>query len=85
MALGVPVIASRVSAIPEAVIDGETGWLVPPRDPAAIGAALGDALADPSAARLRGERGRQRVAGHFSPAAMIERTLAVYRGLEASA
>lgn len=85
MALGVPVIASRVSAIPEVVIDGETGWLVPPRDPAAIGAALGDALGDLSAARLRGERGRQRLAGHFSPDAMVERTLAVYRGLEASA
>jgi len=85
MALGVPVIASRVSAIPEVVIDGETGWLVPPRDPAAIGAALDDALADPSAARLRGERGRQRLVGHFSPDTMVERTLAVYRGLEASA
>ena len=85
MALRVPVIATRVSAIPEVVIDGETGWLVPPRDPDATGAALGEALADPSAARLRGANGRRRLAERFSPEVMVERTLALYRGLEASA
>lgn len=84
MALRVPVIATRVSAIPEVVIDGETGWLVPPRDPDATGAALDEALADPSAARLRGANGRRRLAERFSPEVMVERTLALYCGLEAS-
>ncbi len=43
---GVPVIVTRTGALPEAVIEGETGWVVPPNDPAALAAALSDALSD---------------------------------------
>jgi glycosyltransferase involved in cell wall biosynthesis len=82
MALGVPILGTRVSAIPEVVIDGETGWLVPPRDPDAIAAALREALSDPALRRARGENGRQRLLAHFTVQAMVERTLAVYRSLE---
>ena len=68
MAAGVPVVASAVSGIPEVVVDGETGWLVPPEDPAALARALAAVLADPGEARRRGEAGRRRVAERYRPA-----------------
>jgi glycosyltransferase involved in cell wall biosynthesis len=67
MAAGVPVVASAVSGIPEVVVDGETGWLVPPEDPRALGRALEDVLARPQEARRRGEAGRRRVDERFRP------------------
>jgi len=67
MEAGVAVVASRVSGIPEVVVDGETGWLVPPEDPAALAAALGAALAEPDEARRRGEAGRRRLDERFRP------------------
>jgi starch synthase len=79
MACGTPVVASRVGGIPEVVVDGETGWLVPPGDPAALAEALRVALADPARARRMGEAGRRRVEAHFSWDRIAERTLAVYR------
>lgn len=69
MEAGLPVVASRVSGIPEVVVDGETGWLVPPEDPRRLAAALGEALGDPAEARRRGEAGRRRVDERFRPAA----------------
>ena len=68
MVEGVPVVASRVSGIPEVVLDAETGWLVPPEDPPALAAALAELLADPAAARRRGERGRERLEARYRPA-----------------
>ena len=68
MAAGLPVIASRVSGIPEVVVDGETGWLVPCEDPRALAGALEEALADVRTARARGEAGRRRVEERFRPA-----------------
>jgi glycosyltransferase involved in cell wall biosynthesis len=82
MALSVPILSTGVSAIPEVVIDGETGWLVPPRDPDAIAAALREALSDPVLLCARGGNGRQRLLTHFTVQAMVENTLDVYRGLE---
>jgi starch synthase len=57
MAAGVPVIATSHAAIPEMVLDGDTGRLVPVRDPRALGDALDALLADPSRLRAMGERG----------------------------
>jgi glycosyltransferase involved in cell wall biosynthesis len=68
MEAGLPVVASRVSGIPEVVVDGGTGWLVPPEDPRRLTAALGEALGDPAEARRRGEAGRRRVEERFRPA-----------------
>ena len=68
MAAGVPVVGSRVSGIPEVVVDGETGWLVPPEDPAALAGALAAVLAEPAEARRRGEAGRLRVEERYRPA-----------------
>ena len=70
-----PVVATRVSSIPEIVVDGETGVLVPPDDSRALGAALQRVLADPSDL---GARGLARARAEFSVAAMAERTCAVY-------
>ena len=68
MESGVPVVASRVSGIPEVVVGGETGWLVPPEDPAARAGALAEVLAEPGEARRRGEAGRRRVEEKYRPA-----------------
>ncbi len=65
MEAGVPVVASRVSGIPEVVVDGETGWLVRPEDPEDLAGALLEALTDREEARRRGEAGRRRVAERY--------------------
>jgi len=65
MAFGLPVVASRIEAVPEIVVDGETGLLVPPRHPAALADAIMDLLADPARARRMGEAGRGRLAERF--------------------
>jgi glycosyltransferase involved in cell wall biosynthesis len=83
MALGVPVISTTVSAIPEVVVDGQSGWLVPASDADALAAALREALAHPKMRQQRGINGRRRLETNFSVETMVERTLAVYRGLEA--
>jgi glycosyltransferase involved in cell wall biosynthesis len=68
MERGVPVVASAVSGIPEVVVDGETGWLVPPEDPEALAGALEEVLADAPEARRRGEAGRGRIEERYRPA-----------------
>jgi glycosyltransferase involved in cell wall biosynthesis len=75
MLAGLPVVATRVSSIPEIVADGETGVLVPPDDPAALRAALERVLADPGDL---GAAGLARAHSEFSVANMAERTLEVY-------
>jgi glycosyltransferase involved in cell wall biosynthesis len=75
MLASLPVVASKVSSIPEIVVDGETGLLVAPDDPEALAAAVNRVLADPSG---YGERGRARARSDFSVAKMADRTLAVY-------
>jgi starch synthase len=79
MACSTPVVASRVGGIPEVVVDGETGLLVEPGDPAALAAALRRVLDDPARAARMGETGRRRVEAHFSWDRIAERTLEVYQ------
>jgi len=67
MEASVPVVASRVSGIPEVVEDGRTGWLVPPEDPPSLASALASALDDPAAASRRGAAGRRLLAERFRP------------------
>ncbi len=87
MACGVPVVASAVGGIPEVVVDGETGILVPlePADPAgfarALAAALTRLIEDPAEARQMGAAGRQRVVSEFSWRVTAERTIALYERL----
>lgn len=99
MACGLPVVATATGGIPEVVVDGETGWLVPiqqvsdgtgtPVDEDRfvddLGRALVEALSDPDEARRRGEAGRSRAVESFAWTTIAERTLEVYRAvLEAS-
>ncbi len=58
--LGIPTIATKVGGFPDLVIDGETGWLVPPRDPFRLAAAIQEALNQPEHAREIAMKGRDR-------------------------
>ena len=78
MAHARPVVATPVGGTPEVVVDGETGLLVPPRDPEALAAALRRLLEDADLRRSMGEAGRRRVAAEFTADRMAERVLAVY-------
>ncbi|MBI4227370.1 MAG: glycosyltransferase, partial [Candidatus Omnitrophica bacterium] len=66
MAMGRPVVASRVGGIPDVVDDGVTGVLVPPRDPGALARALQRLVDDPEAARAMGRAGRARYERQFT-------------------
>ena len=93
MACELPVVATATGGIPEVVVDGETGWLVPivqvqdgsgtPVEPerfvADLAAALNDAVSDPDRARRMGLAGRQRAVDSFSWATIGDRTMEVYR------
>ena len=70
MLAGRPVVASDVGSVPEAVLDGETGLLVPPGDAAALADALRRLLDDPELRRRMGERGRTIVRERFTAARM---------------
>jgi len=82
MSFGIPVVASRVEAIPEIVSDGETGLLVPPSDPAALARALAELLGDPVRARLLGAAGRARAAERFGWERAVSRMLSLMRGAQ---
>jgi len=73
-----PIVATRVSSIPEIVAEGETGLLVPQDDPTALAEAVGALLDDPARASAMGEAGRLRARAEFSVARMAERTAAAY-------
>jgi glycosyltransferase involved in cell wall biosynthesis len=78
MACSRPVVATRVGGIPEVVIDGETGLLVPPRDPEALAAAIVRLVRDRCLREKMGAAGRARVESAFSAEHMVNNTLRVY-------
>jgi glycosyltransferase involved in cell wall biosynthesis len=78
MLAGLPVVATRVSAVPEIVADGVTGALVPPGDAEIVARELAALLADPDRRHRLGEAGRERARTEFSVARMTERTVEVY-------
>lgn len=78
MAASKPVIATRIGGTDEAVIDGETGLLVPPADPTALVAAIRSVLNDHVLAQRLAAAGRVRVEREFSTVAMVQQATAVY-------
>lgn len=84
MAAGLPVVATAVAGVPEAVEHGVTGLLVPPEDAAALARALAELAADPERARRMGEAGRRRVETDFTIPRIAAAYLALWSGLLAS-
>ena len=99
MACEIPVVATAVGGIPEVVVDGETGRLIPvdlvehdgivePRDAAGLAQELARAInalvADPELRRTMGVKGRQRAETLFSWAVVARRTLDLYHALGAA-
>jgi starch synthase len=88
MACGTAVVASAVGGIPEVVVDGETGVLVPydEQDPrgfeAGLATALTEVLSDPARAAVMGRAGRERAVAHFGWDAIARRTLEVYASVQ---
>jgi len=78
MAAGKPVVATRVGGNSEAVEDGVTGLLVPPRDPEALASAIAALACDPERARRLGRAGRRQVEERFSLEAARLANEAVY-------
>jgi glycosyltransferase involved in cell wall biosynthesis len=78
MAAQVPVLATRVSAVPEVVADGATGILVPPADEAALSDAIVRLAGDPELRRRLGRAGPAAVHARFGLERMFDETLAVY-------
>lgn len=78
MALGTPVIASHLGALPEIVTE-QTGLLVPPADPASLRAAVIALATDPDKARRLGAEARRRYEATYSPARNVAMLEQIYR------
>ena len=78
MAAQKPIVATRVSAIPEVVKDGETGLLVSPTDATALAMAIHEVLASPERAKKMGQAGHKRLKSHFTVERMADKTYDLY-------
>ncbi len=83
MACARPIVGTNAGGIPEVVVDGETGHVVPPRDADALAEALIDLLRDDERARRFAAAGFERVRKRFSVERMVAETLAVYESITA--
>jgi glycosyltransferase involved in cell wall biosynthesis len=84
MATGLPVVATGVGGLPEAVLPGQTGWLVPPRDPPALAAAINEALTAPETREAFGINARRLVEEKFALTDMARRHQEVFLNLLAN-
>lgn len=81
MAHGLPIVGSAVSAIPEVVVNGETGMLVPPRDEIGLADAMATLLRDAPLRKHMGLMGLERLETQFSVTKMVDETAALYERL----
>ena len=84
-ATAIPVVATRIGGIPEVVIDGETGLLVPAQDPPALAAAIRLLAGDPDLRHRLGEAGRERVVSLFAWQRCVDLMVDGYRDAAGSA
>lgn len=77
MAAGLPIVSTNVGGIPEVVVDGESGLLVPPRDPPALAEAIIKLAQDKNLCKKMGEAGRRR-AEQFTIEKMVDGVVEVY-------
>ena len=78
MAMGLPVVATDVAGCREAVVSGETGFLVPPRNVDELVGAIQKLVEDPALRRRMGQAGRARVVQHFAVERVVEQYLDLY-------
>jgi glycosyltransferase involved in cell wall biosynthesis len=78
MACGLPVIGTRVGGIPELIAEGQTGFLVEPRDEAGLAEKMGLLLEDPEGGRKMGQRAAERVRELFTWGKVVDRLVRVY-------
>jgi glycosyltransferase involved in cell wall biosynthesis len=81
MAAGAPLVATAIGGTDEALADGVTGLLVPPRDVAALAAAVTRVLADPQEAQRRADAAAERVRTEFSADMMVAQVESIYTEL----
>jgi sugar transferase (PEP-CTERM/EpsH1 system associated) len=84
MSTGLPVVATRVGGIPEVVVDGQTGTVVPSGDPTAMAAALAAYIQQPELAAQHGTAGRSRIEQKYSMTAMLAAYMQLYDRLRAT-
>jgi glycosyltransferase involved in cell wall biosynthesis len=81
MAAGKPVIATAVGGNPEVIVEGETGFLLPTREPELFGAAIANLVANPERIRALGHASKLRVESLFSVEKMVDNTSNLYLDL----
>jgi glycosyltransferase involved in cell wall biosynthesis len=81
MAAGRPVVATDVGGAREAIVENETGYLVPSGDDELMAERIISLLLDPARAQLMGEQGRRVVERNFSSQALLQKTEALYQKL----
>jgi len=79
MLLAKPVVATDCAGSQELVLEGETGFLVPPQDPAALADRIAYLLDNPDEARKMGQAGKKHIERHFSLRTMVDKTVDIYR------
>ncbi|MDE1895950.1 MAG: glycosyltransferase family 4 protein [Rhodospirillales bacterium] len=82
MAAGLPVVATDIPGCREAVVDGETGFLVPARSPEALADALDKLITNPGLRAEFGAAGRKRVLDNFSDEIVCQNTMEIYKMLK---
>ena len=81
MASSKPVVATKVGGVPEIVVEGETGFLVKPKDTNALANQIINLLQDPDKRKEMGENGRKRVKENFSLAQHVTQVRNLYARL----
>jgi len=81
MRAGLPVVASRVGGIPEAVVEGETGFLFEPGDELSLRSRLAELIANPALCLQMGQAGQKRFQDKFTLDQMVEQTASIYKKL----